>query len=128
MFAPIKLNFPFPQLKLISSHFPKRLELLFRQVFELPKLSNKGFDPRTRSSMAVCPTEEEELILLFPIDAADKYCKHFFVVSVLPAPLSPLITIACLWNFSFNCKYAVLAIAQIWVEISLLPVVEVVLR
>ena len=61
-----------------SIHFPKRLLLLLRTVFALPKDSKMGLAASSFSSIA----------LSLPATSA-KNCRHFLVASVFPAPDSP---------------------------------------
>ena len=104
--------------KTILRYFPKRLELLLRKVFALPKLSKIGLDCSSCFSISgtffsvlswmyafmlflrVIDRRLAESISVgtfFPVDFTElklaMYCIICFVVSVLPAPLSPLIII-----------------------------------
>ena len=59
---------------------PKRLELSFRSVLQLPKASSTGDDSWIRRASSSPP----------PPAACVRKRRMIFVVSVLPAPLSPL--------------------------------------
>jgi hypothetical protein len=67
-------------------NFPKRELLLFLTVLAFPKLSRRGFE----SSSCFSTVSEPRLDVLPAIE--DRYCRTSFVVSVLPAPLSPVAT------------------------------------
>nr|GFS60648.1 hypothetical protein NPIL_219851 [Nephila pilipes] len=67
-------------LKCTSMYFPNLLELSFLTVFAFPKDSSKGLASRICSVMR----------LLGDLFTAAKYCIISLVLSVLPAPLSPL--------------------------------------
>jgi len=65
--------------------FPKRDELLLRDVLALPKLSKMGVEPST--CWLTCPSR--------PPPRTVRNERTIFAVSVLPAPLSPEMTIDC---------------------------------
>ena len=69
-------------LNWISRYLPNRDELLFRNVFALPKDSNSGL---VASTMSFISWIEE----LLPPDTFAIYCIIRFAASVLPAPDSP---------------------------------------
>jgi len=84
----------------ILMNFPNRDELSFFNVRAFPKLSRRGLDDRTRSSNdAIAPFASPSSFLLLlvlsvvPLTLVTRarYCIIFFVASVFPAPLSPLI-------------------------------------
>ena len=77
-----------------SNHLPNLDELLLRTVLALPNASKIGFADKIRSSIDTSPSFKEQFRVPPPTSA--KYCKHFLVVSVLPAPLSPAINMAWL--------------------------------
>lgn len=62
-----------------NKELTKRLELSFLSVFALPNASRIGFVFNISYSIPLPPPR------------AAKYCIAIFAVSVLPAPLSPLI-------------------------------------
>jgi hypothetical protein len=64
-------------------YLPNRLELSFLKVLLLPKAYNKGL----HANIFYCIMWE------FIIEKLVRVYKQYFVVSVLPAPLSPEITI-----------------------------------
>ena len=71
-------------------HLPNRELLLFRTVLLLPNDSNMGFAWRILLSMLL----DVWLLLLLEINATLlKKRRQCFVLSVLPAPLSPMIMI-----------------------------------
>lgn len=67
-------------LKKTSTYFPNRLELSLRMVLALPNDSSRGFASRIWSVITLVP----DLL------TAARYCITSFVLSVFPAPLSPL--------------------------------------
>ena len=68
---------------------PKREELSLRKVFAFPHASSSG-DDAISFSVSDGPLDSA----LDPLDISLKYSSRSLVVSVLPEPLSPLITIA----------------------------------
>jgi len=70
------------ELKWISRYLPNLDELLFRNVFALPKDSSNGF---VASTMSLISWIDE----LDPLDTLAMYCISRFAASVLPAPDSP---------------------------------------
>uniref|UniRef100_A0A0A9E261 Myo1 n=1 Tax=Arundo donax TaxID=35708 RepID=A0A0A9E261_ARUDO len=80
----------------ISTNLPNRLELLFRTVFAFPKASRTGLDSRTCCSTVLAPVPD-----LPPRNA--RYLINNFVVSVLPAPLSPLTKMELLFPSFIIC-------------------------
>uniref|UniRef100_A0A6B0U5G8 Putative secreted protein n=1 Tax=Ixodes ricinus TaxID=34613 RepID=A0A6B0U5G8_IXORI len=66
-------------LKWMSMYLPNLLELSLRIVLAFPNASKIGLASRICCSIQEC----------CPLMAA-KYCRISFVLSVLPAPLSPL--------------------------------------
>ena len=82
MISPASMTPCFETARLV--HFPKRLELLFRSVFALPKASVTGFDLRIMRS-----TSSSTPLPAASADAAARCCSINFMASVLPAPDSP---------------------------------------
>ena len=75
----------------------------------MPKASNKGLDCKILSWIGVL----SEVVLLISETVA-KYVNTFLVVSVLPAPLSPLIRTDWFLAFSFNCLNAIAPVTNTW--------------
>ena len=95
--APVRLN-------LISVHLPKRELLLLRVVFALPKASISGLLLSTCCSrLSVFSPPAAPAICARP-EASARNCSTSFIVSVLPAPLSPLMTTA--WSRKSAIRFA----------------------
>ena len=73
--------------KWTSNHLPNLELLSLRNVLAFPKASSTGFALNNLASMSPPPVSAPA--------TSDKYLKHVLVVSVLPAPDSPDIKIAC---------------------------------
>eukprot|EP00976_Prorocentrum_cordatum_P032781 667615-Prorocentrum_minimum.AAC.4 len=81
----------------MSMSLPNRDELLLRRVFAFPNASRIGFVCSTCSSIPLPPAR------------VARYCMAIFVVSVFPAPDSPLITIDWSTPSPFIAQNALLA-------------------
>ena len=102
--APVRLN-------LISVHLPKREELLLRVVLALPKASISGLLLSTCCSrLSVFSPSLAPAICARP-DASARNCSTSFMVSVFPAPLSPLMTTAWSLKSAMRLAYALSAMA-----------------
>eukprot|EP00966_Prymnesium_polylepis_P087908 2033872-Prymnesium_polylepis.1 len=90
--------------KWTSTYLPKRLELSLRSVRALPNASSTGLDWFS----ARCT-----LSPVAPPERAARNCSRIFVVSVLPAPDSPLTRIDWRWPPRMP-HHAVFAMANGW--------------
>ena len=89
--------------KWICMNLPKRLELSLRTVLAFPSVSRTGFVDRRRSSTPASP-------LVPPPAQSLSIFRHCFVVSVFPAPDSPLMRIACAQRDSRSPLYAAIVV------------------
>ena len=89
-----------------SKYLPKRLLLLFRSVFALPKASSRGFD--SRKTFFTRSTSDEPV----PAEQSAKYVWMCFDASVLPAPDSPEMMTHCDSSSSVIARNAASAMAK----------------
>ena len=121
-------SFPLSE-NLSIRNLPYRDELLFIDVFALPKASRIGLVARIFASSPPLPPPPPPSPL--PDATYARYCSTFLAVSDLPAPDSPLITIDCDWPPSspanaaaavpYTCGGAVPTGAAAYTSIASLP-------
>eukprot|EP00834_Sanchytrium_tribonematis_P007734 NODE_750_length_4219_cov_1.247330.p4 type:complete len:104 gc:universal NODE_750_length_4219_cov_1.247330:1355-1044(-) len=90
----------------IFKYFPNLLELLFLKVLAFPNASSKGFVAKIMSFKCVIFVS-----FVFLIETSAMYCKILLALSVLPAPLSPLMIEHWFARNCIICLYIYSAIA-----------------
>ena len=86
-------------------NLPKRDELSLRTVLALPSVSSTGFVESRRSSTPASPFRP-------PPAHSLSILRHCFVVSVLPAPDSPEMRMACAHRDSRRPLYAFIVVLK----------------